>query len=176
MGSGMAEHDLIRFLDKVGQLQALVKSLEHDQLRRDQLASCSSHNQVVAMAQAWGFDIGRRWGEAASGTDHADNLFQTRCPPLGEEVSRELVSGQGWQLKLICSNAFCSPEQSWMDQSETEWVLVLRGSAQLRFQGDGGVMDLSPGDHLFIPPHRLHRVERSDPDPGTLWLALYWHA
>jgi hypothetical protein len=48
----MAEHDLIRFLDKVGQLQALVKSLEHDQQRRDQLASCSSHNQVVAIAQA----------------------------------------------------------------------------------------------------------------------------
>ena len=40
MGSGMAEHDLIRFLDKVGQLQALVKSLEHDQQRCDQLASC----------------------------------------------------------------------------------------------------------------------------------------
>ena len=96
----MAEHDLIRFLDKVGQLQALVKSLEHDQLRRDQLASCSSHNQVVAMAQSWGFDIGRRWGEAVSGTDHADNLFQTRCPPLGEEVSCELAAGQGW-LSMI---------------------------------------------------------------------------
>ena len=88
----------------------------------------------------------------------------------------ELVFTDSVELKLICSNAFCSPEQSWMDQSETEWVLVLRGSAQLRFQGDGGVMDLSPGDHLFIPPHRLHRVERSDPDPGTLWLALYWNA
>ena len=62
-----------------------------------------------------------------------------------------------------------------MDQSEMEWGLVLRGSAQLRFQGDEGMMDLSPGDHFFIPPHRLHRVERSDPDPGTLWLALYWH-
>ena len=50
MGPRMAEDDLIRFLDKVGQLQALVKSLEQDQLRRDQLASCSSHNQVVALS------------------------------------------------------------------------------------------------------------------------------
>ncbi len=50
MGSGMAKHDLIRFLDKVGQLQALVQSLEDDPQRRDQLASCSSHNQVVALS------------------------------------------------------------------------------------------------------------------------------
>ena len=176
MGSGMAKHDLIRFLDKVGQLQALVQSLEDDPQRRDQLASCSSHNQVVALAQGWGFDIGRRWGESTPEIHQTDNLFQTPCPLPGEESSRELASGQGWQLKLICSNGFCSPSDSWMDQSEVEWVLVLRGSAQLRFQGDGGVIDLSPGDHLLIPPHHLHRVERSDPDPGTLWLALYWHA
>ena len=176
MGSEMAEHDLIRFLDKVGQLQALVKSLDADPERRDQLAACSSHNQVVAIAKGWGFDIGRRWGESASGTHQVDNLFHIKCPPPGEETSRELASGQGWHLKVICSNAFGSPEQSWMDQSEMEWGLVLRGSAQLRFQGDEGMMDLSPGDHFFIPPHRLHRVERSDPDPGTLWLALYWHA
>ena len=103
MGPRMAEHDLIRFLDKVGQLQALARSLENDPQRRDQLASCSSHNQVVALAQAWGFDIGRRWGEAASGSNHADNLFQTPCPPPGKESSRELASGRGWKLKLICS-------------------------------------------------------------------------
>ena len=176
MGPRMAEHDLIRFLDKVGQLQALAQSLENDPQRRDQLASCSSHNQVVALAQGWGFDIGRRWGEATSGSNHADNLLQTPCPPPGKETSRELASGRGWQLKLICSNAFSSPVESWMDQSEMEWVLVLRGSAQLRFQDAEGLTDLSPGDHLLIPSNRLHRVERSDPDPGTLWLALYWHA
>ena len=108
--------------------------------------------------------------------NHADNLLQTPCPLPGKESSRELASGRGWQLKLICSNAFSSPVESWMDQSEMEWVLVLRGSAQLRFQDAEGVIDLSPGDHLLIPSNRLHRVERSDPDPGTLWLALYWHA
>jgi cupin 2 domain-containing protein len=55
MGSEMAEHDLIRFLDKVGQLQALVKSLDADPERRDQLAACSSHNQVVGYCQRLGF-------------------------------------------------------------------------------------------------------------------------
>ncbi|MDC0302969.1 Nif11 domain/cupin domain-containing protein [bacterium] len=172
----MAEHDLIRFIDKVGQLQALVQSLEADPQRRDQLASCSAHNQVVSLAKSWGFDIGRRWGETATGTDQVDNLFQTPCPPIGEEASRELASGTGWTLNLICSNAFSSPAETWMDQSEMEWVLVLRGSAQVSFKEADAVMDLSPGDHLLIPPNCLHRVERSDPDPGTLWLAMYWHA
>ena len=108
MGPRMAEHDLIRFLDKVGQLQALAQSLENDPQRRDQLASCSSHNQVVALAQGWGFDIGRRWGEATSGSNHADNLLQTPCPPPGKESSRELASGRGWQLKLIRSEEHTS--------------------------------------------------------------------
>ena len=62
----MSESDLLRFLDKVDQLQQLVRSLDCDSRRRQALSACSDHNQVVALARDWGFDIGRRWGETRS--------------------------------------------------------------------------------------------------------------
>ena len=77
---------------------------------------------------------------------------------------------------MINSNGFVSPEGEWFDQAESEWVLLLRGSARLRFSSPDRLLDLSAGDHLMIPPHQRHRLDRTDPDPGTLWLALHWHA
>ena len=62
------------------------------------------------------------------------------------------------------------------DQCDHEWVLVLRGSACVALQNPDRIVDLSPGDHLLLSPHQRHRVERTDPDPGTLWLALHWDA
>ena len=29
-----------------------------------QLSDCNDHNAVVALARQWGFEIGRRWGDA----------------------------------------------------------------------------------------------------------------
>ena len=35
---------------------------------------------------------------------------------------------------------------------------------------------LSRGDQLLIAAGRRHRVEATDPAPGTVWLALFWSA
>ena len=171
----MAEADLLRFLDKVSQLQALAAGLERDSDRRSQLAACSNHNQVVELARSWGFEIGRRWGDGDSIPGTANNLFNMPCPEAGCEQQRLLVSGDGWSLKLIASNDFSSPPDTWMDQQENEWVLVLKGTARLQLGSPDQVLDLSAGDHLMIPAHQRHRVERTDPAPGTLWIALHWH-
>ena len=85
-----------------------------------------------------------------------------------------LASAETWRLLLIASNDYRSPNGEWMDQSDHEWVLVLRGSACIALENPDRIVDLSPGDHLSLPPHRRHRVERTDGDPGTLWLALHW--
>ena len=172
----MAEQDLIRFLNKISQLQSLADRVQQDANSRAQLVACADHNQVVRLAQSWGFDIGRRWGEHDHGPGHEANLLATPCPPLGEEATRVLASAERWRLLLIASNAYQSPRGSWLDQSDHEWVLVLRGSASVALQNPDRIVDLSPGDYLSLPPHRLHRVERTDPDPGTLWLALHWDA
>lgn len=178
MGKGcgvwMAEKDLVRFLDKVAQLQQLVQSIETNPERRDQLASCSNHNQVVGLAHRWGYDIGRRWGEPDALHHNPSNLFSTELPPTGEEVEHVLHQANNWKLLLIASNQASCPEGAWMSQVEQEWVMVLRGSAQLQLADPDRMVDLSVGDHLFLPAHCQHRVVRTDPDPGTLWLALLW--
>ena len=171
----MAERDLMRFLEKVSQLQALAAEIERDPIRRSELASCTDHNQVIELTSSWGYDIGRRWGEADGVALSSDNLLQMECPEPGAELKRQLAAGDGWTLMLINSNAFTSPEGEWFDQAASEWVLVLRGSARLRLCSPDRRLDLSAGDHLMIPPHQRHRLDRTDPDPGTLWLALHWH-
>ena len=164
----MAEQDLIRFLSKISQLQSLADRVQQDSVSREQLAACADHNQVVELAQSWGFDIGRRWGERDHGPGGETNLLATACPPPGEESMHVLASAETWRLLLIASNDYRSPSGEWMDQSDHEWVLVLRGSACIALENPDRIVDLSPGDHLSLSPHRRHRVERTDGDPGTL--------
>ena len=66
-----------------------------------------------------------------------------------------------------------SPQGFWYDQEQHEWVVVLSGAAQLRFE-DGETIDMKPGDHVNIPAHRRHRVEWTTPDEPTVWLAIHY--
>ena len=77
------------------------------------------------------------------------------------------------KLELIHSNQARSPEGFWYDQEESEWVLLLKGSATLAFNDADELSDvaLKEGDSLLIAPHRKHRVEETGPD--TIWLALF---
>ena len=59
----MAEEDLMRFLAKIENLNELVNSFKDFPNRRDQLASCRTHKEVVDMARSWGYEIGRQWGD-----------------------------------------------------------------------------------------------------------------
>jgi cupin 2 domain-containing protein len=173
----MAEEQLQTFLEKVRQLNAFVARSEERPELREALAACSSHHEVVALARAQGYEIGKRWGEPVSGpktTGGADNLLHSPCPPAGEERMDVLLEGPGLRLERIHSCSHSTPLGRWYDQPETEWVLLLRGSASLRFEDEAEARDLAPGDSLLIAPRRLHRVVATDPDPGTLWLALFW--
>ena len=172
----MADKDLDRFIQKVNDLKDLVDSLESTPTRKEKLTSCSNHNEVVQLARSWGYEIGSRWGErdVELSSDLVDNIFQGQAPSVGEETSRILKKGMGWRLELIVSNAFSSPSGFWLDQSENEWVVVVKGSGCLRIKDKDEIVDMSVGDHIYIPANCLHRVERTDPIPGTVWLALFW--
>ena len=60
----MSERDLDKFIEKVSQLQRMVKSLDEDPERRKLLTKCETHDQVIALAREWGYEIGNRWGES----------------------------------------------------------------------------------------------------------------
>ena len=170
----MAEAQLQAFLEKVRQLNAFVARSEADPDLREALRRCSHHHEVVSLAQQQGFEIGRRWGEAAIVPTGDANLLAGACPPPGQERLETVIETNGLRLERIHSCQASSPEGFWYDQPEQEWVTILQGSARIRFADEPEARELNRGDSLLFSAHRRHRVERTDPDPGTIWLALYW--
>jgi cupin 2 domain-containing protein len=98
------------------------------------------------------------------------NLLDTLSGEGGGETMAPLLEGRGFTLEHIVSRGAASPEGFWYDQERAEWVLLLRGEAELRFES-GETRALTAGGHLVIPAHCRHRVERVSPD--ALWLALH---
>jgi cupin 2 domain-containing protein len=134
----MAEAQLQQFLEKIRQLNAFVALSEAQPSLRDALRDCNHHHEVVNLAASHGFSIGRRWGEAAPAPERATpadqhNLLASAAPAPGEEQHTTLLEGPGWRLEHIHSCQASSPDGFWYDQRESEWVLLLRGSARLEF-------------------------------------------
>jgi len=170
----MAEEDLQRFLRKVRDLQAFVAASEADPALRQRLADCSHHQEVVDLAAAQGFEIGRRWGEGGESPPAEGNLLASPGPAAGEEHVSVLWQGPLWRLEKIHSCGARSPEGFWYDQVEHEWVCLIQGEARLSFENEEEPRSLQRGDQLYIAPHRRHRIEATNGGKGTIWLALFW--
>jgi cupin 2 domain-containing protein len=104
---------------------------------------------------------------------HGGNLFAEVPARLDIEETAVLAQLPGARIERIVSTGQASPPGSWYDQDWTEWVVVLTGSAGLLIEGDGGPRILAPGDYVEIPPHVRHRVEWTDADEPTVWLAVH---
>jgi len=48
------------------------------------------------------------------------------------------------------------------------------GAARLRFADETEARELRPGDFVDIAPHRRHRVDWTDPEQPTVWLAIHY--
>jgi cupin 2 domain-containing protein len=110
----------------------------------------------------------------APGDGIVRSLLLGPCPPAGEEVSEVLIETPLWRLERIHSCSSCSPDGFWYEQQEDEWVLLLQGSARLRFEDQSADQTLQPGESLWIRAGRRHRVTATDQAPGTIWLVLFW--
>jgi cupin 2 domain-containing protein len=101
------------------------------------------------------------------------NLFTDIPGEMPEELVGEILRTDAFRIERIVSRGQASPPGFWYDQETNEWVLLVKGSALLRFF-DGREIALTPGDHLLIPRHVRHRVERTSEDEETVWLAVYY--
>ncbi len=109
---------------------------------------------------------------------NSGNLFSSVPAGLTEEFFETLTEGQG-QLKIerIVSSQQLRPADKWYDQTSTEWVAILIGSAELEFKGETrSTVTLTAGDWLEIPPHTKHRVKSVDKNIDTVWLAIHWES
>lgn len=103
-----------------------------------------------------------------------ENILDNLPTKLRDERFDELLRGDGFRLERILSTGHSTPAGQWCDQDQAEWVLVLRGSAQLQFEGEPEAVELGPGDYVLIPAHCRHRVQWTDPRYPTVWLALHF--
>ena len=105
---------------------------------------------------------------------HAGKLFDDLPKQLAEEHVRIVLEAPGLRLERIVSTGQATPAGQWYDQPQPEWVVLLTGSARLLIAGEAEPRRLAPGDWLLIPAHVRHRVEWTDPDRRTVWLALHY--
>ena len=102
------------------------------------------------------------------------NLFSDPPQSLDDEAMETLVSRAGMRLVRIVSTGQATSKGEWYDQTDWEWVVLLTGSAGLRFEGEAEVRTLAPGDFVHVPAHTRHRVEWTSKDEPTVWLALHY--
>ncbi len=101
------------------------------------------------------------------------NLFAVLPQHLPQELVQTLLTAAQVRIERIVSHGHASPEGFWYDQDQHEWVVVLKGAARFRFEGEEPV-EMKPGDFLNIPAHKRHRVEWTTPDEPTIWLAVHY--
>ena len=104
------------------------------------------------------------------------NLFnQIPDKPAGELVT-VLAGNSEVIIERIVSDGHASAEGFWYDQEESEWIMLVCGSAVLSIEKTSGIeqVELKPGDHLSLPAHQRHRVESTSQTEKTIWLAVYF--
>jgi cupin 2 domain-containing protein len=104
------------------------------------------------------------------------NLFDDVPRVLAAERVDVLLETPAIRVERIISTGHATPPGEWSDQARDEWVVLLRGRARLRIDGEPDERRLNVGDHLLLRAHVRHRVEWTDPSEPTVWLALHYAA
>ena len=102
------------------------------------------------------------------------NIFENIPDATQGEVFETIVENGNVRIERIVSEGQATPEGQWLCQKENEWVILLAGSAEILFEDDGTRYNMAPGDQIFIKSRRRHRVERTDAEKKTLWIAVHF--
>lgn len=106
----------------------------------------------------------------------SENLLTDLSSSDGEERFDQILLNRNVRIERIVSHGQASAPGFWYEQGWDEWVLLLKGTAVLGFEGKSceGRIHLSPGDHVFIPAGQRHRVESTSAQEPAVWLAIHW--
>lgn len=102
-----------------------------------------------------------------------NNLFESIPQNLENEVFEQLMESGSVRIERIISKGHTSPKSGWYDQQQHEWVMLLKGKAVIAF-ADKSSVTLRAGDYISINAHEKHRVDWTDPESETIWLAVHF--
>ena len=101
------------------------------------------------------------------------NIFSGLPAAKKREAFRTLQKGKCFKIERIVSFGQATPEGKWLCSKNAEWVIALRGGADLFFKGARESLSLKAGDYVFIPAKTRHRVDWTHPRQKTVWLAVH---
>ena len=103
-----------------------------------------------------------------------ENIFSENGISHSHEIFETLLDSENFKLERIISSGQATPEGEWLCQELDEWVILLSGKAGLSFEDEECILDLFTGDYIRIPANKRHRVEWTDKNQKTIWLALHY--
>ena len=101
------------------------------------------------------------------------NLFAALAP-AAEEQFDTLAEAAGLRIERIVSTGQASPPGFWYNQATAEFVVLAAGAAALPIEAEAAPRRLGPGDWMVLPAGCRHRVEWTQADPPTVWLAVHY--
>lgn len=102
-----------------------------------------------------------------------NNLFSDLPEAAADEQFEQLYTTENFLIERIVSHGHTTPPDTWYNQKRDEWVFLLSGGARLTFP-DAEPCTLCPGDHVSLPAGMRHRVDWTEPDVDSVWLALHY--
>jgi cupin 2 domain-containing protein len=103
-----------------------------------------------------------------------NNIYSNIPSDIPDEIFEEILRSDTCRIERIISLGHTTLRGAWYDQTENEWVILLKGKARLTLESSREVVEMNPGDYIHIPAHCRHRVEYTDPNGETLWLAIHY--
>jgi len=123
------------------------------------------------------------------------NLYEKIPKKLSKELFNTIVLKNNCKIERIISMGHKTPKGKWYNQNKNEFVMILKGSAELLFFPDkkypndtkqeilhndtkqeilhkGHKIKMKTGDYINIPAHLKHRVDKTS--KKTIWLAVFY--
>ncbi|NCO11245.1 cupin [Candidatus Pacearchaeota archaeon CG_4_9_14_0_2_um_filter_39_13] len=101
------------------------------------------------------------------------NLFSKISDKLPKELFQILASSKNIKIERIVSKGHITPENKWYNQEKNEFVLLIKGYAEILF-ADNKLVRMNEGDYINIPSHKEHRVVKTSSEEETIWLAVFY--
>ncbi len=102
------------------------------------------------------------------------NIFCNINNNQEKEVFNTIIRSSPVTIKRIISCGQSTPGEKWLKEKKNEWVILLKGSAALKFMNKKSLVILKKGEHVFILAGLKHRVEYTGRKQETVWLAVYF--
>lgn len=108
------------------------------------------------------------------GLNKTENIYLDLPSAKSREIFEKIIYKNGVKIERITSFGQATPPGKWLKSKRNEWVILLKGKAKLKFLLTGKIIEMKPGDHIFIPAETRHRVEWTDPKKKSVWAAVLW--